>query len=323
MTLASESEPHAIPAEQGPTHRQNVVLLANATAGSGKAADQAARAVELIAHGGHRVVGPDCLTTPFADQIRALEAGGYDTVLAIGGDGTVNVGAKAAVAHDATLVIVPTGTMNLVARDLGIADDVDAAIRQLDHPRETAIDYATINGHMFLHSVFLGIVPTLARDRELVRSDRGMASACRAAARGLRDAFTSPAIRVRIESDRGSDTLTTRSLGVSNNLLADELPFTFKRRSVSAGEMGVYASAHRGVAAPLRLLMTLGTGTLAQDDETLSAGCTEATLRLRKARIDASIDGEITQLTPPLRCLIHPRALRVTVPSAGERGGPA
>jgi len=58
------------------------------------------------------------------DWETALEAG--DIVLVAGGDGTVNRVARACLEHDAILGVLPSGTANDFARNLGLPEDPDA-----------------------------------------------------------------------------------------------------------------------------------------------------------------------------------------------------
>lgn len=82
-----------------------------------------------------------------------------------GGDGTV--GAAAAVAHreGRPLVVVPGGTLNHLARDLGI-DSVDDAIEAVQDGDLVAVDVATIDGRTFLNTASFGMYTELVDRRE-------------------------------------------------------------------------------------------------------------------------------------------------------------
>ena len=71
------------------------------------------------------------------DQIK----GGVDLVIAAGGDGTVSVVADALAGSKVPLGIIPMGTANVLARELNIPLDLDAASRLLSpsttSPRST------------------------------------------------------------------------------------------------------------------------------------------------------------------------------------------
>ena len=68
---------------------------------------------------------------PLAAQVAAAIDSGADVIVAAGGDGTITAVASALVGTDKALAILPLGTVNLLARDLGIPLDVNAAIAAL------------------------------------------------------------------------------------------------------------------------------------------------------------------------------------------------
>ena len=90
------------------------------------------QAAETLRTGGVDTVlmpttGPGAATQLAADAVRA----GFDTVLACGGDGTMNEILQALVDTDAALGVIPAGTVNVLARDLGIPFTAQGAARTL------------------------------------------------------------------------------------------------------------------------------------------------------------------------------------------------
>ncbi len=67
-------------------------------------------------------------------------AGGYDVVCAIGGDGTVNETLNGLAGAEVPLAIVPTGTVNVLAMELGIPFDPPDAVRLLQTGNVSWID---------------------------------------------------------------------------------------------------------------------------------------------------------------------------------------
>ena len=66
-----------------------------------------------------------------ADRVREAVASGCDLVVAAGGDGTVSAVADALAGTETPLGIVPLGTANVLAGELGIPLDLEAAVRLL------------------------------------------------------------------------------------------------------------------------------------------------------------------------------------------------
>ncbi|HVL50019.1 MAG TPA: phosphatase PAP2 family protein [Actinomycetota bacterium] len=135
--------------------------------------------------------GP-ALTRPPADEIKemlpkaevivvedpkdwdsALAAAGSATVMGMaGGDGSINAAAEVAVANQVPLVVVPAGTLNHLARDLGI-DSVEDAIQAIKHGRAAAVDVATIDDKLFLNTASFGSYVELVDAREKLEGKIG------------------------------------------------------------------------------------------------------------------------------------------------------
>lgn len=74
---------------------------------------------------------------------------GYKQIIVAGGDGTVNEVAKAMVNTDTILGIIPFGSGNGLARELGIPLDSDKALEIIKQANTRTIDYGVANGHIF------------------------------------------------------------------------------------------------------------------------------------------------------------------------------
>src|SRR5687768_8867145 len=84
---------------------------------------------------------------------------GAELVIAGGGDGTVNAIAGALAGSDAMLGILPLGTFNHFARDLGIPADLAPAADALARAQPLMVDLAEVNGHRFVNNSCLGYYP--------------------------------------------------------------------------------------------------------------------------------------------------------------------
>lgn len=86
-------------------------------------------------------------------------AAGCDTVLAVGGDGTVRAVAEALAGSDAALGIVPRGTGNLLARNLEVPlDDIPAALERIAADDATPMDlgWVELDGTEHAFAVMVG-----------------------------------------------------------------------------------------------------------------------------------------------------------------------
>ncbi|MFA6701989.1 MAG: diacylglycerol kinase family protein [Dysgonamonadaceae bacterium] len=81
---------------------------------------------------------------------------GFDIVIAVGGDGTVNEIARALVDTNCTLGILPLGSGNGLARDLKISLNLDEAINVIKENNVRVIDYGIANEHIFFCTCGVG-----------------------------------------------------------------------------------------------------------------------------------------------------------------------
>jgi diacylglycerol kinase family enzyme len=96
--------------------------------------------------------------------VRARRRSGFDLVVAAGGDGTVSDVIDGLVGTSIPLGIVPTGTGNLVARDLGIPNEIDDAVRLIaGAPRSRKIDAMRIGDRVFVLNVSVGFSAAVIR----------------------------------------------------------------------------------------------------------------------------------------------------------------
>jgi len=93
---------------------------------------------------------------------REYAAKGYDAVIAVGGDGTVNEVGCGLIGTGTALGIIPCGSGNGLARHLGIPMDPFKAVKWLNKSIFTDIDYGTINGHPFFCTCGVGFDATVS-----------------------------------------------------------------------------------------------------------------------------------------------------------------
>ncbi|MDQ4079816.1 MAG: diacylglycerol kinase, partial [Gemmatimonadota bacterium] len=101
-----------------------------------------------------------------AERIRQLAASGVRRVAVAGGDGTVATAAEVASAVQVELAIIPGGTLNHLAKDLEIPDDLEDAVRLAVNGAAGPVDAGTVNGRLFLNTSSVGTYVTFVRLRE-------------------------------------------------------------------------------------------------------------------------------------------------------------
>ena len=105
-------------------------------------------------------------------RVRAALDEGADLVIVWGGDGMVQRSIDAAVGSDARIGIVPAGTANLLATNLGIPRDIEKAVRTALHGQPRTLDVGRLNGERFAVMAGAGWDALMIRDADGVLKDR-------------------------------------------------------------------------------------------------------------------------------------------------------
>ncbi len=130
---------------------RQIALLVNPTAGKGRGARLAGPVAERLRQHGAEVdvvVGRDA--DEAFDRVRDRVARGVDTLVAVGGDGLVNMALQVVAGTDIPLGLVPAGTGNDVARALGVPlGDAVAAVDLIAGAEPFAVDAARASGRWF------------------------------------------------------------------------------------------------------------------------------------------------------------------------------
>jgi diacylglycerol kinase family enzyme len=136
----------------------------------------------------HETIGAD---------VRELLQGNPDALIVAGGDGTVSTIAERLLGGEVPLGVLPGGTMNVLAHDLGVPKELDQAVDALLDAPVHHIDVGLVNDRPFLCGSSLAMMPHLGRLRERARGQVGLA-AMRFAGRFLRMLWRYPRMRLTI-----------------------------------------------------------------------------------------------------------------------------
>ena len=182
----------------------NVVAIVNPLSGAGADPDTAARRVALLEDrfASDGVNGSVHLTERrhhATELARDAIAGGAGMVIAWGGDGTINEVASVVAGSGRAMGVIPAGSGNGFARELGLPADPHAALDVILRGRDTLIDVGELGGRSFFNIAGIGVDAVIAEkfnQRALGRRGMGPYVAI-----GLREAFLYRAARYRIVLD--------------------------------------------------------------------------------------------------------------------------
>ena len=280
------------------------VLIMNLKSGGGKAerfrleAECRGRGIEPV------VLQPgDDLTRLAHDAIDR----GADVIGMAGGDGSQALVASVAGERDVPMVVVPAGTRNHLALDLGLdRDDVVGALDAYGDAVERGVDIGDVNGRAFLNNVSLGLYATIVRspDYRDAKVDTTLATL---------PAVLGPSTRpfdLRFVDGKGDRHDGAHLVQVSNN------PYGARagsRPRLNSRQLGIIALEIRNDRAAAAFAAALAIGQAVRFAGLLTWATDAFEVRSGGA-IPAGVDGESLDLEPPLRFSIRPRPLRVRVP---------
>ncbi len=236
-----------------------------------------------------------------------------------GGDGTLRTAARYLAGTGKPLGVLPFGTMNLLARDLGIPLAPDQAIQALAAAPIDSIDIGRINGMPFLNKSALGLYPEMIIDRERRRRLFGYGkwpAMLRAAWRALRRHRT---MRVTLDVDGVRREIESPALVVATNGYEFRAGRLFRRPDLSSGELTLYVSHARDWLGSVGQVVKLFLGTLHSDPELEILKSKAITIEFERSRPIAN-DGEVDFLGAPIQYAIDPRALTVRYPGRDAAG---
>jgi diacylglycerol kinase family enzyme len=297
---------------------KHVAVVYNARSGallSGRGDSPEERLTELFGRHGvsARLQAFDPATV--AEDVRDLLADeGPDALIVAGGDGTVRTVAGQLTGSSVPLGILPAGTMNVLARDLGIPLDLDAATAALLAAPAQKIDVAAVNGEPFLCHSTLAMMPHLGRLRERARGSLGWRT-LRLVGKATRILWRYPRKQLTVVVDGARHVVRTRAIVVSSNPLSTGQSRRFGRERLDTGVLMVYVAQDKTNWDLLAVARKLFDGTWQQDERLQTyQGQTVEILSPTLTLMSVMSDGEIEQLGLPLKYEIRPRALAVLAP---------
>ena len=295
-----------------------IAVVLNSSAGSmlGRHEAEAEVARHLEAAGLDAILVPDHPGGLCARLEHAI-AHGADAVVVGGGDGTIAAAAARLVDTDIALGILPLGTMNMLAKDLGIPLALDAAAEALAHGAIRSIDVAEVNGHVYLCNSVIGSPSWMGRHRERHRGRASLRTRLTFALAALRAEWLHRPMRLAVSLGQGRPVrLWTRALSVANNRYAEGFGLVMSRPRLDAGHLTLYVARRYGLWWWVRLSVGMFLGSWRGSRLVHERPAERVTIGSPRTAIRVMNDGEALLLAPPLTYRIRPLALRVIVPPA-------
>jgi YegS/Rv2252/BmrU family lipid kinase len=253
--------------------------------------------------------GGDC-----AVQCRAAAERGDELVIVGGGDGTISAAASALIGTKTLLGILPLGTLNHFARDLGIPTDLGEAAKLIAARNVREVDVAEMNDRIFINNSAIGLYPLMVMDRDLQRKRLGRSKKLAMIVASARTIARFGHQRLTLTVNDEKERVDTPLLFVGNNDYRIDIGAPGQRESVEDGQLCVMVMRKKTragfVAASVRALFNRAR----EDDMERIDGVERLRVSSRRSVVPVSLDGEVVGATSPLEYRIRKGALRVIAP---------
>jgi YegS/Rv2252/BmrU family lipid kinase len=243
--------------------------------------------------------------------VRREIARGMPLVIVGGGDGTLSAVVRHFIGSESVMGVLPLGTGNQFARDLGIPENIEAACRIVAEGTEMAVDVGTVEDDFFLTVTTLGLTAQVVRSLTS-ESKRlwGRFAYAFALMRSLRQMVP---FKACLTTAQGEQCVETIQLVVGNGRFhAGPFPLS-PDASITDGILDVYALTDMAPGSLMRFALRALRGRHIE----LPFVCAMRTERVRIETVPprrAVVDGEL-QYRTPLALGVLPAALRVLTPA--------
>jgi len=288
---------------------------------SGRPATRARRRERVAAFIGRHRLGARLLESQGAGHARELSraavAEGVDLVISVGGDGTMNEVGAPLVGRPAMFGIVPCGSGNGLARDLGVPQQVDRALDLLLDARVRVIDTGEVNGLPFFNVAGFGFDAEVSRRFNRCK-ERGLVSYFRLGFGALATVRTQP---IMVEPEGApAETLPAFMTALANSTQYGNNAHIAPHARLDDGRLDVVVVKSGNPVLAFWLGLRAFAGTIDRAAAVRSLQARAFTIR-RPGPGPIHTDGEVHDAPATLEVRAVPASLRVLVPP-GRVAGP-
>ena len=299
-----------------------IPIIVNATAGSGQNGDARESLEALFArHGVRAEVHAAASGADLVGLAERAARGQPRAVVAAGGDGTLNAVASVLAGTGIALGVLPLGTLNHFAKDLGIPLDADAAAAVIAGGHTVEVDVGEVNGQVFINNSSLGLYPQIVRHRDTQQRRLGRGKWPALAWATFMAVRRSAFMTVRLKLDEAESIYRTTFVFIGNNEYVMEGFSIGRRERLDTGRLSLYVSHRRGRLGLITLAFRALFRRLQQASDFDALTAESIVVETKRPAMHVATDGEVCTLPTPLEYRIRPRALRVLVPAEDEGGG--
>jgi YegS/Rv2252/BmrU family lipid kinase len=233
---------------------------------------------------------------------------GFDAVVAVGGDGTVNEVARGVRDSQTAMGILPMGSGNGFARHLNIPIRVNKAIEMLNHSEPIRVDYGLANGKLFVSTCGTGFDALIA-DHFAGSSKRGFATYLQNI---LKDVFSYTPQNYHIVGDGLDVTHKAFLITFANANQWGYEALIAPKASIQDGKMDIMLMSSHAILGSASLALRLFAGSIDDSHFMDTLRAKEVTLE-RESAAPFHIDGDPVDMEKDIHIRIVEDGLRVLV----------
>ena len=292
---------------------KSIRVLINAGGGTVKAAGVDKQTALIVASFARHGIAARVEAVKGGKLVAAVKSGRGPVVVG-GGDGSIACAAGVLAGTRRTLGVLPLGTLNHFAKDLGVPD-LDKAVDAIAAGRVRRVDVGEVCGRVFINNSSIGFYPRMVAERTREQRASGLPkwpAMALAAARTLRR-FPRHRLSIAVE---GRDTpCVTPCLFIGNNSYGVAGLDIGKRARLDGGGLFlvVVSGTRLWSLAAISIRAAFGRIEEARDIDVLR-DVPRLSIDSHAASLEVSLDGEVTRMSPPLDYRIRPKALAVFAP---------
>jgi diacylglycerol kinase family enzyme len=290
---------------------ERIPAILNVKSGS---AEEARKVLESSDGFEVHAVEPDAIASTINDVVTE----GAQRILVSGGDGTIATAATALLETPAELAILPGGTLNHFARDLGVSTDPEEALELAVDGQTRGVDIGIVNGHVFLNTSSVGAYVRFVRIRERLEKRFGYRAASAIAALRILFQWSTVAVELEVEGEPRIYRTPLVFIGVGER----ELQAPTLGNRVKDGKRGLHVMVVRGrsrarVFAIALAAVARGVDAVAETPELDAYLVKRCRISVRRPT-RVAVDGELVSLRKTLEYELRRDALHVVCPPTDE-----
>lgn len=283
----------------------SALLLINPKSRQGAEALECAK--ENLTRRGFKIMAPTFDSPNEFSTLIERHAKEIDLVVVGGGDGSVRSALAGVMKADLPLGVLPLGTANNFARNLGIETDIEKACDVLVHGTETKVDVAEVNGFYFLNVAGLGLSTEV--NQVVPKEFKKRWGVIAYIVTAFKTWKESRAHKVWITYDGRTKKVRTHQLTICNGRFFGNGITIAPEATIDDAKLDLVSMESRTLMHGLGHIIKLVLGTSKKRDGFVRISGKEIEIRTTKPR-DIDTDGEILTKTPA-QFKVHRAALRV------------